>query len=155
VVQPTLEQKVDIVRNAILVAKRLGIDPPRVAILAASEMVNPKIPATLDAASLSKMADRGQIAGGLVDGPLALDNAISQESAAIKGIRSAVAGHADVLICPDIEAGNMLAKAISYFARGRMAGVVIGARVPLIVASRADPHDAKLHSMAVGVLMCQ
>ncbi len=153
VVAPTIEQKVEIVRNAIEVAQALGIAQPKVAILAATEMVNPKIPNTLDAANLSKMAERSQIKGGIVDGPLALDNAISAESAAIKEIKSPVAGHADILILPDIEAGNVLAKAITYFARGRMAGVVVGARCPLIVASRSDPHDTKLVSMALGVLL--
>jgi len=153
VVAPTMEQKVEIVQNAIMVAQRLGITEPKVAVLAATEMVNPKIPTTLDAANLSKMADRGQIQGGLVDGPLALDNAISPESAAIKGIKSEVAGHADILVTPDVEAGNMLAKAISYFARGKMAGVVVGGKSPLIVASRSDPHETKLVSMALGVLL--
>ncbi len=153
VVAPDMEQKVEIVRNAIEVARRLGVEQPKVAILAATEMVNPKIPATLDAANLAKMADRGQITGGLVDGPLALDNAISPESVAVKGIQSAVAGHADILIPPDIEAGNVLAKAITYFANGKMAGVVVGARSPMIVASRSDAHETKLVSMALGVLL--
>jgi len=153
VVAPTLEQKVEIVQNAIMVAQRLGVEQPKVAILAATEMVNPKIPTTMDAANLAKMADRGQIQGGIVDGPLALDNAISHESAAIKGIESPVAGCADILVTPDVEAGNMLAKAISYFARGKMAGVVVGGKTPLIVASRSDPHETKLVSMALGVLL--
>lgn len=153
VVAPDLEQKVQIVQNAIYVAHSLGISLPRVAILAATEVVNPKVPTTLDAANLSKMADRGQIQGGLVDGPLALDNAISPESARIKGIKSEVAGYADILITPDIEAGNLLAKAITYFAEGRMAGVVVGARCPLIVASRSDTREAKLVSLALGVML--
>lgn len=153
VVAPTLEQKVEIVQNAILVAQRLGVARPKVAVLAATEMVNPKIPTTMDAANLAKMADRKQIQGGLVDGPLALDNAISRESAAIKGIESPVAGTADILVTPDVEAGNMLAKAISYFAKGKMAGVVVGGKCPLIVASRSDPHETKLVSMALGVLL--
>jgi len=153
VVAPTLEQKVEIVQNAITVAQRLGISEPRVAILAATEMVNPKIPTTMDAANLAKMADRHQIQGALVDGPLALDNAISPESAAIKGIDSPVAGNADVLVAPDVEAGNMLAKAITYFAKGKMAGVVVGAKTPLVVASRSDPHETKLISMALGVVL--
>jgi phosphate butyryltransferase len=153
VVAPTLEQKVDIVQNAILVAQAFGVQEPRVAVLAATEMVNPKIPTTMDAANLAKMAERGQIQGGIVDGPLALDNAISSESAAIKGIKGPVAGHADILIAPDIEAGNMLAKAITYFAKGKMAGVVMGGRSPLVVASRSDPHETKLMSMALGVLL--
>jgi phosphate butyryltransferase len=107
----------------------------------------------MDAANLAKMADRGQIQGGLVDGPLALDNAISPESVAIKGIKGAVAGVADILVTPDVEAGNLLAKAITYFAKGKMAGVVVGGKSPLIVASRSDPHETKLVSMALGVLL--
>jgi phosphate butyryltransferase len=153
VVAPTMEQKIEIVQNAIYVAQRLGVEQPRVAILAATEMVNPKIPTTLDAANLSKMADRGQIKGGLIDGPLALDNAISLESAQIKGIQSDVAGRADILIPPDVEAANVLAKAITYFAKGNMAGVVVGGKSPIIVASRSDPHETKLVSMALGVLL--
>jgi phosphate butyryltransferase len=152
-VAPDLEQKVQIVQNAINVAQALDISQPRVAVLAATETVNPKIPTTLDAANLSKMADRGQIKGGLVDGPLALDNAISPESARIKGIRSEVAGYADILIAPDIEAGNVLAKAITYFAQGKMAGVVVGARCPLIMASRSDTREVKLISLALGVML--
>jgi len=153
VVTPTLEQKVEIVQNAILVAKAFGIEQPKVAIRAATETVNPKIPTTMDAANLAKMADRGQIQGAIVDGPLALDNAISPESVAIKGIKSPVAGYADILITPDVEAGNMLAKAITYFAKGKMAGVVVGGKSPLIVASRSDPHETKLVSMALGVML--
>nr|MBC7245315.1 bifunctional enoyl-CoA hydratase/phosphate acetyltransferase [Chloroflexota bacterium] len=153
VVAPTLEQKVEIVQNAIMVAQRLGVTEPKVAILAATEMVNPKIPTTMDAANLAKMADRGQIQGGLVDGPLALDNAISPESVAIKGIKGPVAGYADILVAPDVEAGNMLAKAMTYFAKGKMAGVVVGGKSPLIVASRSDPHETKLVSMGLGVLL--
>jgi phosphate butyryltransferase len=153
VVAPTMEQKVEIVQNVIAVAQRLGVQEPKVAILAATEMVNPKIPTTMDAANLAKMAERGQIQGGIVDGPLALDNAISPESVAIKGIHSPVAGCADILVAPDVEAGNMLAKAITYFAKGKMAGVVVGGKTPLIVASRSDPHETKLISMALGVLL--
>ena len=153
VVAPTMEQKIEIVQNAIFVAHELGIEEPKVAVLAATEMVNPKIPTTLDAANLSKMADRGQIRGGLVDGPLALDNAISPESVAIKGIKSQVAGYADILVAPDVEAGNMLAKAITCFAKAKMAGIVVGAAAPLVVASRSDPRETKLVSMALGVLL--
>lgn len=152
-VAPDLEQKVQIVQNAIHVAHAMAIEMPRVAVLAATEIVNPRIPTTLDAANLSKMADRGQISGGLVDGPLALDNAISPESARIKGIKSEVAGYADILIAPDIEAGNVLAKAITYFAQGKMAGVVVGARCPLILPSRSDSREAKLVSLALGVIL--
>lgn len=153
VVAPTMEQKIAIVQNAIKVAHVLGVEEPRVAVLAATEMVNTKIPTTMDAANLSKMADRGQIRGGIVDGPLALDNAISEESARVKGIKSPVAGRANILIAPDIEAGNALAKAITYFAKGKMAGIVVGAKAPLVVASRADPHESKLVSIALGVLL--
>ncbi|MGQ9492916.1 MAG: bifunctional enoyl-CoA hydratase/phosphate acetyltransferase [Anaerolineae bacterium] len=153
VVAPTMEQKVEIVQNAIMVAQRLGITEPKVAILAATEMVNPKIPTTMDAANLAKMADRGQIQGGLVDGPLALDNAISPESVAIKNIKGPVAGYADILVAPDVEAGNMLAKAMTYFAKGKMAGVVVGGKSPLIVASRSDPHETKLVSIGLGVIL--
>ena len=154
VVSPTLEQKVAIVQNAIDVARALGIEQPKVAILAATEMVNPKIPVSMDAANLAKMAQRGQIRGGIVDGPLALDNAISPKSAAIKGIKSEVAGYADILIMPDVEAGNILAKAITYFAKGKMAGVAVGARCPLVLPSRADPPETKFVSIALGVYLC-
>ena len=153
VVAPDIYQKVEIVQNAIDVALRLGIAEPKVAILAAAELVNPKIPTTMDAANLSKMAERGQIRGGIVDGPLALDNAISEDSGRIKGIRSAVLGKADILIVPDIEAGNLLAKAITYFGRGEMAAVVVGGSVPLVVTSRSDPCSTKLVSLALGVLL--
>jgi phosphate butyryltransferase len=153
VVSPTLEEKVSIVQNAIDVAIALGIEMPKVAILSATEMVNPKIPVSMDASNLSKMAQRGQIKGGLVDGPLALDNAISPHSAEVKGIKSDVAGQADILIAPDIDAGNILAKAIIYFAKGKMAGVVVGSRSPLIMPSRADPPETKLMSIALGVYL--
>ncbi|MGQ9456905.1 MAG: bifunctional enoyl-CoA hydratase/phosphate acetyltransferase [Anaerolineae bacterium] len=153
VISPTLEQKVGIVQNAIDVARALGVDPPRVALLSATEMVNPKIPTSLDASNLAKMADRGQIKGGIVDGPLALDNAISPQSAAIKGIQSPVAGQADILIAPDIETGNLLAKAITYFAGGKMASVVVGARCPLVMPSRADPPESKLVSLALAIVL--
>lgn len=153
VVSPTLEQKIAIVQNAIDVAHALGIGEPKVAILAATEMVNPKIPVSMDASNLSKMAQRGQIRGGIVDGPLALDNAISPHAAKVKGIQSEVAGHADILIVPDVDAGNILAKAITYFAKGKMAGVVVGSRSPLIMPSRADPPETKLMSVALGVYL--
>lgn len=153
VVAPDIYQKVEIVQNAIDVAVRLGVREPKVAILAAAELVNPKIPTTMDAAYLSKMAERGQIHSGIVDGPLALDNAISESSGRIKGIRSPVLGQADVLIVPDIEAGNLLAKAITYFGHAEMAGVVVGGTAPLIVTSRADSCATKLVSMALGALL--
>lgn len=153
VVSPSLAQKVAIVQNAIDTAIELGIEQPRVAILAATEMVNPEMPASMDAANLSKMAERGQIRGGLVDGPLALDNAISLKAAQMKGIESQVAGYADILITPDVESGNILAKALSYFAKGHMAGVVVGAQCPIVMPSRSDPPEQKLLSLALGVLL--
>jgi len=153
VISPTLEQKVGIVQNAIDVARALGVEQPRVALLSATEMVDPKIPTSLDASNLAKMAERGQIKGGLVDGPLALDNAISPKSAAIKGIHGPVAGQADILITPDIETGNLLAKAITYFAGGKMASVVVGARCPLVMPSRADPPESKLISLALALVL--
>ena len=149
---PALEDKVDIVRNAIDLFAGLGLGVPKVAILSALETVNPKIPGTLDAAALCKMADRGQITGGLLDGPLALDNAIDRRSAEIKGIVSEVAGEADILVVPDLEAGNMLAKNLSFLAHADAAGVVIGARVPIILTSRADSVRARLASAAVAAL---
>lgn len=155
VVSPTMEQRIGIVRNAIEVAHALSIEQPRVAILAATEMVNPKIPLSMEAANLSKMAQRGQIKGALVDGPLALDNAISPEAARIKGINSDVAGYADILIAPDIEAGNILAKTIIYFAQGKMASVVVGGRCPLVLPSRSDPPETKLMSMALGIYLSE
>lgn len=153
VVAPDIYQKIEIVQNAIDVALKLGIEQPKVAILAAAELVDPKVPSTVDAANLSKMAERGQIRRGIVDGPLGLDNAISEESAQIKGIHSPVAGKADVLIVPDVEAGNLLAKAIMYFGHCEMAGVVVGGCAPMVVASRADSHRTKLVSLALGVLL--
>lgn len=153
VVSPTLAQKVAIVQNAIDTAIELGIERPRVAILAATEMVNPEMPANMDAANLSKMAERGQIRGGLVDGPLALDNAISLKAAQMKGITSQVAGHADILITPDVESGNILAKALAYFAKGHMAGVVVGAKCPIVMPSRSDPPQQKMLSLALGVCL--
>lgn len=153
VVEPTLEQKAQIVQNAIDLAHNLGIERPLVAILAALEMVNPKMPSTTDAANLAKMADRGQIKGGIVDGPLALDNAISLQSAAVKGINSPVAGRADILVAPDVESGNVLAKGITYFARGKMAAVVVGAKCPIAAVARADPSENKLASIGLAVLL--
>lgn len=152
-IAPTLEDKVDIVQNAIDLAHALGIEAPRVAILSAMETVNPKVPSTVEAAALCKMADRGQIKGGLLDGPLALDNAISVEAAAIKQIVSPVAGRANVLIVPDLEAGNMLAKSLSFLAGADAAGIVLGARVPIILTSRADSLSTRLASCAVAGLV--
>ncbi|HYD69347.1 bifunctional enoyl-CoA hydratase/phosphate acetyltransferase [Azospirillum sp.] len=152
-IYPTLEDKVSIVQNAIDLAKVLGVDKPRVAILSAVETVNPKIASTLEAAALCKMADRGQIKGGVLDGPLAFDNAISEEAARTKGIVSDVAGRADILLVPDLEAGNMLAKQLSFLANADAAGIVLGARVPIILTSRADNIRTRLASCAVAVLM--
>jgi phosphotransacetylase/acyl dehydratase len=152
-IAPDLEQKRDIVQNAIDLAKVMGVETPRVALLSAVEVINPQLPSTLDAAALCKMADRGQITGGLVDGPLAFDNAVSPEAAAEKGIVSKVAGHADILVVPDLEAGNMLAKQLTFLAGADAAGVVLGARVPIILTSRADAERTRLASCAVAVLI--
>jgi phosphate acetyltransferase len=152
-VQPGLEDKVDIVQNAIDLARMLHIAEPKVAILAAVEMVNPKMQATLDAAALCKMADRGQIRGGLLDGPLAFDNAISVVAARTKGIKSAVAGQADILLVPDIESGNMLAKQLEYLADALSAGIVLGARVPIVLTSRADSAETRTASTAIALVM--
>ena len=151
-IAPTLEEKVDITQNAIDLALALGVVSPRVGVLSAVETVTPKIPSTLDAAILSKMAERGQITGGVVDGPLAMDNAIDMEAAKTKGITSLVAGHADILIVPNLEAGNMLAKELSFIAHAEAAGIVLGARVPVILTSRADNEKARLASCAVAAL---
>jgi phosphate acetyltransferase len=152
-VQPTLEDKIDIVQNAIDLALMLHIAEPKVALLAAVETVNPAMQATLDAAALCKMADRGQIKGGILDGPLAFDNAISEFAARTKGIRSAVAGRADILLVPDIESGNMLAKQLEYLADALSAGIVLGARVPIVLTSRADSAEARAASTAIAVVM--
>ncbi|MBS0516371.1 MAG: bifunctional enoyl-CoA hydratase/phosphate acetyltransferase [Proteobacteria bacterium] len=152
-IAPTLEEKADIVRNAVELAQTIGVAVPRVAILAAVETVNPRMPATLDAAALCKMADRGQIAGATLDGPLAFDNAISAAAAHIKGIESDVAGQADVLVVPDLESGNMLAKQLEYLGGASSAGIVMGARVPVILTSRADSRETRIASCAVAVLI--
>jgi phosphate acetyltransferase len=148
-IAPTLEDKVDICQNAIDLAIALGREKPKVAILAAVETVNSKMPATLDAAALCKMADRGQIKGGILDGPLAFDNAISKEAANTKGIKSEVAGDPDILLAPDLEAGNILAKQLSFLANADSAGLVLGARVPIILTSRADSVRSRIASCAV------
>jgi len=150
---PTLEDKVDIVQNAIDLAHALQFAEVRVAILSAMETVNPKVPSTVEAAALCKMADRKQITGAVLDGPLALDNAISLTAAEIKKIDSPVAGRANVLIVPDLEAGNMLAKSLSFLAGADAAGIVLGARVPIILTSRADSEVTRLASCAVAVLV--
>jgi phosphate acetyltransferase len=150
---PKLNDKADIVRNAIELVQALGIEMPKVAILSAIETVTDKIPSTLDAAALCKMSDRGQITGALLDGPLAFDNAINREAARIKGIRSEVAGDPDILLVPDLEAGNMLAKQLTFLAGAKAAGIVLGARVPIVLTSRADSVRARIGSCAIAVLL--
>jgi phosphate acetyltransferase len=152
-IAPTLEDKVDIVQNAIDLAHALLFQEVRVAILSAMETVNPRVPSTVEAAALCKMVDRGQITGALVDGPLALDNAISPGAASVKHIVSPVAGRANVLVVPDLEAGNMLAKSLSFLAGADAAGIVLGARVPIILTSRADSRLTRLASCAVALLV--
>ncbi|MEM5342996.1 phosphate acetyltransferase [Paraburkholderia azotifigens] len=152
-ISPTLDEKRDIVQNAIDLAHALRFPVARVAILSAMETVNSKVPSTLDAAALCKMADRGQIKGGILDGPLALDNAINEEAAKIKGIDSPVAGHANVLVVPDLEAGNMLAKSLTFLAGADAAGIVLGAKVPIILTSRADSVLTRLASCAVASMV--
>ena len=152
-IQPTLDQKRDICQNAIDLLRALGVDEPRVAVLAAVETVNAKMPSTLDAAALTVMAARGQITGGRVDGPLAFDNAIDLDAAKTKGIVSPVAGEADILLVPDLEAGNMLAKQLIYFAGATAAGIVLGARVPIVLTSRSDPLSARIASATLARLL--
>ena len=152
-IAPVLEDKVDICQNAIDLAQALGCDRPKVAILAAVETVTSKMPATIDAAALCKMAERGQITGGILDGPLAFDNAISKQAATTKGIHSEVAGDPDILVAPDLEAGNILAKQLSFLANADSAGMVLGARVPVILTSRADSVRSRIASCAVAMLV--
>jgi len=152
-IAPGLKEKVDIVQNAIDLAKVLGVAEPKVAILAAVETVNPDMPSTLEAAALCKMADRRQITGGLLDGPLAFDNAVSEQAARTKKIDSPVAGRADILLVPDLEAGNMLAKQLQYLAGADAAGIVLGTRVPIVLTSRADSVRTRLASTAVMALV--
>jgi len=154
-IEPDLAAKVDIVQNAIDVALALGIQEPKVAILAAVETVNPKMRSTLEAAALCKMAERGQIRGGIVDGPLALDNAVSFVAAKTKGIVSAVAGQADILVVPDLESGNIVAKQLEYLADASSAGIVVGARVPIVLTSRADPAAVRVASCAIALLVAR
>ena len=152
-IAPTLEEKVDIVQNAIDLAHIIGIPEPKVAILSAVETVNPKIQSTLDAAALCKMADRGQITGGILDGPLAFDNAVSIIAAKTKGIKSAVAGHAEILLVPDLESGNMVAKQLEYLANALTAGIVLGTRVPIVLTSRADTAETRTASCVIAALV--
>lgn len=154
-IAPDLSEKVDMIYNAVDVARALGNDLPKVAILCAVEKVNPKMPATIDAEELTKMNERGEIKGCLVKGPLALDNAVSIEAARHKGINHPVAGAADILLTPDIEAGNMLNKSMEYFGRAEKAGVIMGAKVPVILTSRASSETAKLNSIALGILVAE
>jgi phosphotransacetylase/acyl dehydratase len=154
-IAPTLDEKRDIIQNAIDLALVLGLKTPRVAVLSAVETVNPAIPSTVDAAALCKMAERGQITGGIVDGPLAFDNAVSPEAAREKGIVSKVAGLADILVVPDLESGNMLAKQLTFLAGADAAGIVMGARVPIILTSRADSPRTRIASCAVAVLVAR
>jgi len=152
-IYPELEDKVDIIQNAIDLAHALGIPQPKVALLSAVETVNPKITSTLDAAALCKMADRGQITGGILDGPLSFDTAVSAKAAKIKKLVSPVVGQADILVVPDLESGNMLAKQLEYLGGAELAGIVLGARVPIILTSRADAAPARLTSCAVAALL--
>jgi len=154
-ISPTLEEKIDIVSNAIDLAHAISIPEPKVAILSAIETVNPKIASTVDAAALCKMADRSQITGAILDGPLAFDTAVSEEAALTKRLKSPVAGKADILIAPDLESGNMLAKELEYLGGARMAGVVVGARVPIVLTSRADSAESRVASCAIAsFLVC-
>uniref|UniRef100_Q47HF0 Phosphate butyryltransferase n=1 Tax=Dechloromonas aromatica (strain RCB) TaxID=159087 RepID=Q47HF0_DECAR len=152
-IAPTLEDKVDIIQNAIDLAHIIGIPEPKVAILSAVETVNPKIQSTLDAAALCKMADRGQIKGGILDGPLAFDNAVSIVAAKTKGIKSAVAGHAEILVVPDLESGNMIAKQLEYLANALTAGIVLGTKVPIVLTSRADSAETRTASCVIAALI--
>jgi phosphate acetyltransferase len=152
-IEPDLEDKIHIVQNAIDLAHALGIAEPKVALLSAIETVNPRIKSTLDAAALCKMADRGQITGGVLDGPLAFDTAVSVKAAQIKGLVSRVTGQADILVVPDLESGNMLAKQLEYLGGAQLAGIVLGTKVPVILTSRADSAATRLTSCAVAVLL--
>jgi phosphate butyryltransferase len=155
VIAPTLDQKIDSIYNATKVAHVMGIDNPKVAVLGAVETVTPAMSATLDAALLAKMSDRKQIAGAIVDGPFALDNAVSEEAAHHKGITGPVAGHADILLVPDIEAGNILYKGLIFIAKGKLAGTIVGARVPIVLTSRADDAETRLYSIALSALLAK
>jgi phosphate acetyltransferase len=154
-IYPTLEEKVDIVQNAIDLAHVLGVAEPRVAILSAVETVSPKIVSTIDAAALCKMADRGQIVGAVLDGPLAFDTAVNAEAARVKNLKSPVAGEADILLVPDLESGNMLAKQLEYLGGARLAGIVLGAKVPIILTSRADSSESRVASCAIAAALIE
>src|SRR5665648_931473 len=154
-ISPDLKQKAQIIQNAIYYAHSIGIEKPKVAVVAALELVNPDMPATIDAACLAKMSERGQIVGGIVDGPLAFDNAISKESALHKGIKSSVSGEVDVLLAPDIEAANIFAKGLVYLSKAKPAGILLGANASVVLVSRSDSVESKLSSIALGVLMSE
>jgi phosphate acetyltransferase len=153
-IAPDLMEKADILQNAIDMLRQMGIDQPKAAVLSAIETINPKIPSTVDAACLHKMAERNQIKGALVDGPMGFDNAISADAAREKGIRSAVAGDVDIVLAPDLDAGNILYKNLVYLANAQIAGLVMGARAPIVLTSRADTAEARLHSLALASLVC-
>jgi phosphate butyryltransferase len=152
-IAPTLEQKKQIIENSLHVANGLDIDEPKVGVICAKEKVNPKMPATVDAGELVKMNENGELTGCIVGGPFALDNAVSEEAAKLKGISHPVAGKADILMCPNIESGNILYKTLGFLANAKSAGVIVGAKAPIILTSRADSEEAKLNSIALGVLM--
>jgi phosphotransacetylase len=154
-INPNITQKAAITQNAVELAKTLGVEHPKVAALSSIETINPNIPSTVHAACLSKMAERGQIKGAVVDGPLAFDNAISAEAARDKGIRSPVAGDVDVVVVPDLDAGNILSKNLEYLASAKMAGIVLGAMAPVVLTSRSDPPRARVYSLALASVLCQ
>ncbi len=154
-ISPDLKQKAQIIQNAIYYAHSMGIKKPKVAIVAALELVNPDMPATIDAACLAKMSERGQIVGGIVDGPLGFDNAISKEAAEHKGIESPVSGEVDIVLVPNIESGNIFAKGLVYLAKAVPAGLLLGAKAPVVLVSRSDSAQSKLYSIALGVLMSE
>ena len=151
VIRPSLEEKVQIIMNAVDLAKRLGYEKPKVALITAVETVNEKMPETVEASIIAKMAERGQIKSCIIDGPLGFDNAVSTFAARVKGIKSDVAGVADILVVPDIHSGNFLGKSVVYFAKGRIAGVVVGARKPVVIVSRADTEESKFYSVVLGI----
>jgi phosphate butyryltransferase len=154
-INPNLEQKSQIIQNAIYYAHSMGIEKPKVAVVAALELVNPDMPATIDAACLAKMSERGQIVGGIVDGPLGFDNAISKEAAKHKGVESPVSGEVDIILVPNIESGNIFAKGLVYLANAVPAGLLLGAKAPVVLVSRSDSAQSKLYSIALGVLMSE
>ncbi|HZK40996.1 MAG TPA: phosphate butyryltransferase [Atribacterota bacterium] len=154
-ISPDLKQKAQIIQNAIYYAHSIGIEKPKVAVVAALELVNPDMPATIDAACLAKMSERGQIVGGIVDGPLGFDNAISKEAAKRKGVESPVSGEVDIVLVPNIESGNIFAKGLVYLANAVPAGLLLGAKAPVVLVSRSDTAQSKLYSIALGVLMSE